>query len=541
MMATTLYARLFPVNRRIICLLFGLLVIGMPSLADPADCHRCSRKGFLTDFNNPHAPELNIPEQLDVDAWDEYFQCIANNWPTNEGNLDPNDPRIRATEKKCEHVKPTWEETPTVPYITKMGAGSLITLALTSRCFHLGADPEYTFEGMYAHGIKGEFDDRGRAIGSRLLIRLYYEGVYKEFLKAWDIKAHETATVNFIQRRMMALMKKDRPLEAFLWEYEKTPSGCDITLEEQTVMAGDTIDLRLSRFFDGFDRSAKDFNRIVVTAEQGRIIGGAPLKCAPSGVAAVVGKGVVSLGYKAPKSCQGSQDTIRVFNSCEIRDYDSHPLSNTEPWQLIGEQGVNLLCPGNVVLYMKSNSSHHYGSHAHSVEMTASVRVRLGETGGGHLPLSAPINPGSLMTFLTMEDAVITSFKARAVQESDSGRKEWTGSSPRFTPSKAAATNNAIILIRDPETKKAKHVIITFIGIGFDWSEEGAPCDPLLGFGPVQPYGDRRSAPVSMAWASDQEVTKGDGVRRAGGSGWKHSQDENSQRSYYWTWDIGFK
>jgi len=225
-----------------------------------------------------------------------------------------------------------------------------------------------------------------------------------------------------------------------------------------------------------------------------------------------------------------------VYNSCEILDPGKVPLADTALRDKIAEQDIDILYPRTAILFARSRGRHHHGNLEQSFDVMATVRLELGEARGGLIAPGAHMDHGQAISSIAIKSASIASFKAWATETSSSGVDEWAGSAPRF--SRSPEKGNPIILLRDPKTGLVQSAVIAPVGIEFEWDHEDAPVGSGLAFGPVEP---NPPPAMSMAWARDQAVTRGDGSRHTGGSGSKDTSDGSSSEDYRWTWDIAIK
>ena len=112
-------------------------------------------------------------------------------------------------------------------------------------------------------------------------------------------------------------MKADKPIENLLWQFEQTPKKCQISPEEISIKKAETKEITLTDF-SGQTGPSKPFNRIVVKVEVGEILNGEKLSSDPKARVFKVGNGIISVNYKAPDSCKEDEDTLYVYNSCDI-------------------------------------------------------------------------------------------------------------------------------------------------------------------------------------------------------------------------------
>jgi len=233
---------------------------------------------------------------------------------------------------------------------------SILAEHAISPCFHLlysgeinelGArskwkPPEYYFTASYETNLKGR-------IKSRLSISLYFED--GELIHNWETESERTTFtydghLNRMFRNNDAEFRKFVPLElTLLNDFEKQPSQCDVHPDKEELFPGQEIQVRISNIVDFEGRKSREFNRIVVQAVKGEIIGGTPLLTDPDLKAFQVGKGDITFTYRAPddENSQATEDKIVIYNSCDILRKDEYPMPKTELKDKIAEKRINLI------------------------------------------------------------------------------------------------------------------------------------------------------------------------------------------------------
>ncbi len=283
---------------------------------------------------------------------------------------------------------------------------SRLAEALTSPCFHLqrpvagapeseaarfGAKaepPEYVFEAEYEEGLNARADD-GSAVRSRLTLTLFYDGEPRERVASWTVTSpinSFTACTNRMFQNKDAAMKGVRPIEALLEDFERRPASCQIHPGKTDLACGETMDLIIAVLRDGNGRETRPFNRIVVEAEKGEVLGGEPVEGRPRSRAFLVDDGIIELRYRAPGGETGAvEDVISVFSSCAVARPDRLPLSKTSPFRKIGESRLTVHCgaaPGTVVyrrtVSWDDTAANQAGSTTYKGSLSEEVTVRVG-------------------------------------------------------------------------------------------------------------------------------------------------------------------
>lgn len=203
-------------------------------------------------------------------------------------------------------------------------------------------EPEYYFTTEYEDSLKG-------AIKSRFIIQLFfYTG---ELVHQWVTTSDRpTFTFNGHLNRMFrnprAVFRQSVPLDVHvLNEFEKRPYDCDIRPEREEVIPGEEIKVEISNIRDIQGQPSREFNRLVLQSVHGEIVEGADLAVDPSLKAFQVGEGQINFTYRAPGGSseeEVSEDTIYVYNACEILDPKMVPLELTTLKDKIAEKKITI-------------------------------------------------------------------------------------------------------------------------------------------------------------------------------------------------------
>jgi hypothetical protein len=219
----------------------------------------------------------------------------------------------------------------------------------TSPCFHMGGlNPEYQFYYSWDTDIEDEFMPNGNPVETEFGLVLEFRGESGEIVQSWFTQSSASSTSSQLRhmfRNADAEFRKDLPLEELLWAFEKTPDECEIEPEEEEVEPEEKIKVELSDFqtYDG--EESREFNRILVEANHGRVHGGTPLKRNPYMHVFMLGDGEITFTYEAPDSTEHKEDTILVYSSCEILSPKEQPLAETWPHELIGDKTIRIKRP----------------------------------------------------------------------------------------------------------------------------------------------------------------------------------------------------
>jgi hypothetical protein len=344
----------------LVILAFSPCMVSTPSFAAD-DCEFCDRGAVVSKCENPDLP-ANWEE-----LYEPYWECMDRELPKDDPNVTMSQEPDAFASQRCEHLHPR------IDFTTARSIATRIAEIHTTACFHLiGRDiveqyrahgegegwselikppgykiPEYAFEVVFDAVTEEIVDGEGKP-GSSLEIDLYYDGDERIHVNSWKTTS-PTYTVTSNTNRMFkndgALMRQVAPLQNLLWEFEQTPTKCQITPEEISVRENETTEINLTGF-TGKTGPSKSFNRIVVTVDKGEILNGEPLESDPDARVFKIGDGNVSVTYAAPGSCGIEGDTIHVYNSCDIAKTSLIPLSQTKQRDEIASKRIT--CPASV-------------------------------------------------------------------------------------------------------------------------------------------------------------------------------------------------
>jgi hypothetical protein len=258
-------------------------------------------------------------------------------------------PEWTPTDKDIEEIKsillpgPVPRPGAKVPYLMRESVWYRLAEDLTSDCFHLrhyndAAPAEYVFSADLSRTGPGDGD-------WKLVLDLYYDGVPREKVGTWVTTGTPEGCLRAMFKNDDAPVRKLMPIETNLFaDFEKRPHDADVRLGRDDIMPGDFVDIFIENIRNYQGRPSREFNRIVVQAKDGEILGGVALESDPSLKAFKAEPGRVAFVYKAPKDCASTTDTITVFNSCDILSEGVLPLSKTRPKDKIAEKNILVTC-----------------------------------------------------------------------------------------------------------------------------------------------------------------------------------------------------
>ncbi len=223
----------------------------------------------------------------------------------------------------------------------------LLMQTLIDDCFHFWAsgarDPEYLFRVSY-------HDKLEESVKSRLKISVYFNGPSGDLVKTWVTETDRpTAAAALHQNRMFnnddAVLKAFRPIDfTLLNDFEKRPYQCAVVPAKESVTKNERIQVAVSKIQDINGKPSREFNRVIVQALDGEILGGVALESDEKLKAFQVKGGTITFAYKAPANCRAGEDTINVYNSCEVLGDNRIPMARTGLKDKIAEKRITIRC-----------------------------------------------------------------------------------------------------------------------------------------------------------------------------------------------------
>jgi len=197
---------------------------------------------------------------------------------------------------------------------------------------------DYQFKGVLFSGPVGKLDMK--------LIDCVHNTVVKEASITWPCVSFPNSCIDIMMNFIASFAAYFQPLDKIIFDYERIPEHCEIELEQEEVSPGQEIQVKLSDITNAERRKSREFNRIVVSASTGEIIGGTELYSDPKFKAFRVGEGSITFTYKAPDTEDNpgnTDDTIYVYNSCDILPEYLSSMSSTKFRDKIAEKTIELI------------------------------------------------------------------------------------------------------------------------------------------------------------------------------------------------------
>ncbi|EMR74150.1 hypothetical protein MCGE09_00178 [Thaumarchaeota archaeon SCGC AB-539-E09] len=477
--------------------------------------------------------------------------------------------------------------------------------ALTTACFHfredweLGPDEkpaEYLVDidfdlDLYDDWIK----PNGQKVlkSSKLTVALYYNGSSsKELVQQWirekperdygDLRPESlpgpgnglSFVLNGMCDNSKSILRQLRPIEqTVLYDFEKKPLQCDVELSEDELCPGDESEVTINNLLDLGGAQSREFNRIVVHALEGKILGGTPLDIDPEYKAFLVKDGTIKFTYKAPTGGGVPNDKLYIYNSCDISRSDQYNLSRTLTRDKIEEANVEIkdcyeaIAEINWREVVTERGERSFSGRSGSSKQSREYRSEIEATFNMMFEEAATIPMfmnSEYYEYYFVKKIALSDFKATLsdkVYNYSSDSKGWNdqtntydgrSTNPRIPePLKKMYENAQMMVIFDAETKKAKAVLLPNPSLDYDFtinmvqvvifedsqghrefSHENTEHNKKgLTVGIVNE--SNSSSPTSFQYSPDYLVTSGDGVNYMAGSG-KMSNDEcpHSEKDY---------
>jgi hypothetical protein len=358
----------------------------------------------------------------------------------------------------------------------------LLLQGFITPCFrfatNLSEPAEYVFRASYMENLEGD-------VKSRLTISLYFNGEEEELLKTWTTEGDRPLQkfISWHENKMFlnpgALVRQERPIdEKLIRDFEKRPHTCEVNLDKDKLFPGEEVEGRVERIEDIKGQKSREFNRIILQAVEGDIIGGEPLEIESRWKAFQVGDGTVKFKYRAPSSGDLKEDTINIYNSCNVLPEGLRPLAKTVIKDKIATKKIQIQTADATLTLEGSEISTHdhdineknYHENIHkkeTVEATIVLSLTLGQT------LEIP-NYAQIWEYYRADSRDIQRFHAVSTERDDRHGDTWetrhtvdgTGAGQKID---APFMNDTVIIIFDKKTKKAVKAIVPGYSISYTW------------------------------------------------------------------------
>jgi hypothetical protein len=189
---------------------------------------------------------------------------------------------------------------------------------------------DYLFRGSITGG-----GGSGQFVLKMQLVDNHRGNILKEGQISWTC-TDEITCAKSLQDNIKTLAMTFQPLDDIIHDYERMPETCEIKPEKDPVEADEEISIQLSKIFDGKGNNSQPWQRLLVKAEKGKILNG---KARDNYRVFDVNGGSINLRYKAPEECKKTEETIFVYNSCDI---DPGQIGNPE--REISRHNFDIVC-----------------------------------------------------------------------------------------------------------------------------------------------------------------------------------------------------
>ena len=292
----------------------------------------CARTWFMGKCEN-----LALPDDWEERSRD-YYNCLGE-----QNSFD---------HEKCEHLLPDYGRKFSIHSEESMFSNLRTWISsvlhhdrfvMIQPSYTTTSTIEYFFEATYDCArdpvIREREDQNGNPFEdelwpSSLNVRMYFNGDQKELVKEWTVNSTIHLLISLTNRMFKdesSPLRKDIPITDLLDDFEKKPVSCHVKPEKDELGEEQEIDIVLSEFRDASQQPSREFNRIIVYAQEGRILNGARCEAGSDYRVFRLDEQPITVRYRAPKSGDVNSDKITVYNSCEILPLEKSPLRVTSP------------------------------------------------------------------------------------------------------------------------------------------------------------------------------------------------------------------
>ena len=191
--------------------------------------------------------------------------------------------------------------------------------------------------------VAGKAQDNGP--GSR-----GFDHEFNYFIRDWESWSGYPDTLSH-KDAILSQIQATPPLHEIAWDYERMPETIEMEPEKECVEYDEEVRINMKSSKDRKGRNAQPFyrsgcdNRFVFTTEHGKILLSDENKIGEKEWAASADYNYYM--YQAPSAdeCRDcKEDTITVYNSCDVLDPDVYPYSQTRKNEKIYEITIDIGC-----------------------------------------------------------------------------------------------------------------------------------------------------------------------------------------------------
>ena len=217
------------------------------------------------------------------------------------------------------------------------------------------AENEYHFEIKYV-GIT----NYSGPPTPRLTLNLNFNNEsYSELVHYWEVeesgeglKADETIWPKLLNTLEQHINAGPDIIE-IIEKFEKRPVDLEIGMDKEVLDPGEEIDIFLTGFTDERGETSREFNRIIVHADEGEILNGAVCDIGPEYIAFKVNGNFIRIRYKAPDNCENSSDKITIYKSCDVLPESILFMNRTEKKDRLIEKELSINCSDATLVLKK--------------------------------------------------------------------------------------------------------------------------------------------------------------------------------------------
>ncbi len=206
--------------------------------------------------------------------------------------------------------------------------------------------------------VAGKAQDKGPGFGD-------FGHSFNHFVESWDSWSETTDPLSH-KAAILSQIQATPPLHEVAWDYERMPVTIEMEPEKECAEYDEEVRIDMKSSRDRKGREAKPFyggaceNRFVFTTEYGEIELSEENKIREKEWGASSYHRYYT--YKAPSSEECGdcdEDTITVYNSCDVLDPDVYPYSRTRKNEKIYELKIDIGCDweGTISSTFKLSSS----------------------------------------------------------------------------------------------------------------------------------------------------------------------------------------
>ncbi len=177
-----------------------------------------------------------------------------------------------------------------------------------------------------------------------------FDHTFNNFVKSWESWSEDTDPLSH-KAAILSQIQDTPPLHEIAWDYERMPVTIKMEPEKECVEYDEEVRINMKSSRDRKGRNAQPFyrsgcdNRFVFTTEHGKILLSGENKIGEREWGSSADYNYYT--YQAPSADECGdckEDTITVYNSCDVLDPDVYPYSQTCKNEKIYELKIDISC-----------------------------------------------------------------------------------------------------------------------------------------------------------------------------------------------------